>query len=102
MKKEGMRLLASVRRSINDRIYAITAKKYHDSIPLKGIDDILRSEGYWLIQEDGQPWSGLLCGREANVTFDINGIDGKIQNSMLILTWYKMPSGRYEIVSYLS
>ncbi len=102
MRKDGMRLLANVRRSMNDRIYDLTAKKYHDSIPLGTIDDILKEHGFQLIQEDGRPWDGFLCGREANVTFDIGVINGKVENAMLVLSWYRMPSGRYEIVSYVS
>jgi hypothetical protein len=102
MRKDGMRLLANVRRSINNRIHTATAKTYFDHIPLFTIDNILKSQGYWLIQEDGEPWSGFLCGENVNVTFDIGGVLGKVRNAVLVLSWYKMESGRYEIVAYVS
>jgi len=102
MKKEGMRLLANVRKSINNQIHTATSKTYFDHIPLFTLDNILKEKGYWLIQEDGEPWSGILCGENVNTTFDIGGVGGKVRNSVLVLSWYKMPSGRYEIVSYVS
>ena len=100
--KNGVFLPASIRKGSNNKITKLTSNKYHSKIPLKDIDDILKEYDMWLVDEAGEPWSGLLVGADSGAQFDLMHKDGPIKNSMLIMTWYKMPSGRYEIVAYLS
>jgi hypothetical protein len=38
-----------------------------------------------------------LCGEQGRCTFDIEGV-----KFHLFLSWYQMPSGRYEITTYVS
>ena len=171
MSKIGTRL-----RRINQKLNDLG--NYHVGIPLDRIDSILQQHGFMLIQEDGTPWSGLLCGEEGQVIFDLADIGsgefagyyylrdpetdevidaaiipkngrnfhcnkgmpmkwqlGKMKQEeisfdeyqtfhamemqvmpiydrttmsffickhALSLSWYKMPSGKYEIVSYIS
>jgi hypothetical protein len=69
---------------------------YHDIIPLFHIFEVVKEAGE-VVQEDGTPWSGFLCGEQGRCTFDIEGV-----KFHLFLSWYQMPSGRYEITTYVS
>jgi hypothetical protein len=70
---------------------------YFDTIPLSGIFEVVRRNIGEVVQEDGTPWSGLLCGTSGTAIFGIANF-----RSCLRLDWYKMPSGRYEIVVYVT
>lgn len=71
---------------------------YFDEIPLDAIFYAVKDTIGQVIQEDGRPWEGFLCGEEGSAYFDIEDFRyGKLR-----LNWYKMPSGRYEIVTYIS
>lgn len=85
------------RRRINSRLQSLS-KLYYESIPLEEINNILKSEGTQILQEDGTPFSGFLCGDSSYCTFDLEGIS----NAVLVLSWYKMVSGRWEINAYIS
>lgn len=106
--KNSSKLSSSVRHKANKELTKLTVSKYFEKIPLKGISDILKNYGLILLQEDNTEWSGLLSGNSSRATFDIGYIETKnnnqytpINNSSLVLSWYKMDSGRYEIVTYL-
>ena len=88
-------------KAINQFLYTLSSK-YHDSIPLGFIDFEMRANGCFLVQEDGTPWSGFLCGREARATFTVHNMNDQEVAHLLVMSWYKMPSGRYEINAYLS
>jgi|WetSurSiteA1Bulk_404760.scaffolds.fasta_scaffold09720_2 hypothetical protein len=70
---------------------------YHPEIPLFHIFEIVRAYAGEVVQEDGTPWSGFLCGENGNCTFDIANV-----KFHLFLSWYTMPSGNYEITVYVS
>jgi hypothetical protein len=70
---------------------------YHAQIPLNRIFEIIKESGGLAVDESGQEWSGFLCGESGHCTIDITGI----KTSGLSLSWYKMPSGNYEITCYL-
>ncbi len=90
----------------------VIVKGFHDKIPLSNIFAIIEKYGYQPVQEDGTPWSGFLtggaeCGSEEaknqRATIDIvRKEDNMPMNNALILMWCKMPSGRYEVVCYVS
>lgn len=108
------KLKAAIRRKINKDLSDLTSPlyktKYFDKIPLQDIFNILNKYGLIPLQEDNTEWSGLLLGRQAEVNFEISPVDTKneqdmyipYENTMMRLSWYKMQSGRYEIVCYLS
>jgi len=86
--------------------------KYHDAIPLDTIFDAAKAEGLTPLQEDNTEWDGFLCGAEGRCFFPVgttesrtvvNGLDTfePYKNRAILLTWYKISSGRYEIVSYI-
>jgi hypothetical protein len=105
------RLDALTRKKINRELSALP--NYHQGIPLDLIENILEKYGLLPLQEDNTAYEGIFTGEEGraqlaigfiNTAHDENGISAytPIDNSMLIMTWYKMGSGKYEIVSYLS
>lgn len=63
---------------------------YHDGLPLTQIDNILADNGFSALEE------AIYCGREGKVHEQIGS------KTWLLMTWYKMESGRYEIVAYVS
>ena len=89
------------RRAINKQLNALD--NYHDAIPLKEIFGILRASGYIAVQEDGEPWSGMLVGSNEWVQIEIQDSAGNPVNTSLNLGWYKRDeSNRYEITVYIS
>lgn len=83
---------------IQKALTALTKNTYFNSIPLDEIFDIIEVEGGTVVDESGEPWSGFLCGDNSQATFKVEGI-GRCR---LTMTWYKMQSGRWEIVAYVS
>ena len=105
------RLDAPTRSKINRELSKLP--NYHVGIPLDLIESILEKYGLLILQEDNTAYEGIFTGRDGQASIALGYIntanekDGitfytPIENSMLIMTWYKMESGRYEIVSYLS
>ena len=103
---------AKNKQNINRSIHNIGS--YHQEIPLQTIFDILKDNNIIPIQEDGTYWSGLLiggkqCGEEgtkdqvALIDLAININEQYIPcKQSLAISWCKMPSGKYEIVAYLT
>ena len=96
------------RHGVNKILYEL-GKLYHDGIPLGTIAAALRKYGLVIIQEDNTEWSGFLLGDSAQTDFTIARLSSEfnkqyepIKNTRLAMSWYKMQSGRYEIVAYLT
>ena len=87
----------TARKHINEYLYAV-GRTYHAAIPLQAIFDVIAQHtGEQVIQEDGTPWSGVLCGREGRATFEISNLRQALQ-----LSWYKLESGSYEVTAYIA
>jgi hypothetical protein len=76
-------------------------KKYHDGIPLQEIRFMLNLNNIKILDEDGAEWYGMILGEQGHATWQL-GQNGAATNKYLFMSWYKMPSGRYEIVAYVS
>lgn len=63
---------------------------YHPHIPTGDVDAILTAYGFKPLEE------AIYCGAEGRIHEQVG------ERTWIVLTWYKMPSGNYEIVSYLS
>jgi hypothetical protein len=112
-EKRPNRLDPQQKRQVNNTITRITKPTYFDGIPLNKIEEGLHEHGLILLQEDQTEWSGFFTGREgqANIALGFintrykgnNDIDTyeEIVNAALTITWYKMGSGKYEIVAYI-
>ena len=113
MEAVRLTLPTNVKKRLNDRLYDLVLNKYFDKIPLRDICNILDSSNIIMLDEDNTEWSGLLLGREGRLKANLaskenrGGTDATptytpYSNTILIMTWYKMPSGKYEIVVYVS
>ena len=91
---------AQVAKKINKELHEFNIN-YYGAIPLEDIFDILDKYEYVPIQEDGTPWEGFLLGEDSYAIFECVHL-GDLKPLFLYLSWYKMPSGRYEIVTYIS
>lgn len=97
------------RRNRINRILSEVSKEYTQSIPLDKIFKALEDNGLVAIDEDGTEWEGLLTGREGRATIDVaflgevpkDRMRTPIKNAKLVVSWYKMPSGKYETTTYL-
>ncbi len=108
------KLSAGDRQLCNKLLTDLTSPKYKtryfDSIPLGDIFSALKRRNIIVLDSDGTPWSGMLLGVRGQETFEIafgnnkdeEGFYIPIDNSVLWMSWYKMQSGRYEIVVYVS
>jgi hypothetical protein len=104
---------SKAKKNINDMI-APLIKDYHNEIPLKDIFNVLSKHGVVPLQEDNTEWSGLLIGREGHTNFPIAPFGTRspekefehsykpFKNANLSLSWYKLESGRYEVLSHVS
>jgi hypothetical protein len=79
----------TARKHANDELYEL-GKLYHDGLPLMKIDNILTRHGFNATED------AIYCGREGKSNEKVG------ERTWLTLNWYKMESGRYEIVAYLS
>lgn len=71
------------------------------SIPLDKIFEICRKHDASPVQEDGTPWSGLLCGNEGRATIELCDAEGRTHKQCLQLNWYRLESGSWEVVTYV-
>jgi hypothetical protein len=76
------------RKVANERLAAMPT--YHPFIPIEDIDSILTAAGF----NGMEP--AIFCGREGRSNEPVG------EKTWLSMTWYKMPSGNYEIVAYVS
>lgn len=85
----------TIKNRINKELHALPV--YFSEIPLDVIFYIVKEHAGQVIQEDGTPWSGILCGDDGLASFGIAG-----RKFFLFLIWHKMNSGNYEITAYVS
>jgi len=97
------------RRKRVNSILSQVSKEYRPQIPLDEIFKALEDNGLVAIAEDGTKWEGFLTGREGRAIMDVaslgevprDGMRTPIENAKLVVSWFKMPSGKYETNSYL-
>ena len=98
-----MRLSTSERNKAGKAIHPFTTGLQHD-IPLGAIfSAIEQTTSFYVADEDGEPWSGFLCGEEGGCTFSLAHKERRVpcDNSVLYFTWYKVGQ-RWDVVAYLS
>lgn len=93
-------LFDAVPASVGNKLAEI-GKTYWATIPLDKIFAAVRSAGYEPVDEDGEPWEGMLTGREGRAVIDLQK-SGKPVKEALALQWYKMESGKFEVNAYVS
>ncbi|MFW6225414.1 MAG: hypothetical protein ACOC3V_00480 [bacterium] len=116
MEVEKYTLNSTIKRKINKKLTDITSPPYYTEIPLDDINNVLKLHGVIMIQEDLEEWTGFLLGDRSETSIAIGDYTNQIDNfgssrtpaykpfsnSVLRLSWYKMSSGKYEIVCYLT
>lgn len=107
-------LKPQIKKKMNNEIQKLLKPIYFVHIPLSDIFDILNKYNVVALQEDDTEWSGFLLGgvsKTEQVYFNLAFMDSKnengmytnkIRNSMLALSYYKMGSGKYEVLSYIT
>lgn len=76
------------RKQVNAELQKLAI--YHDGLPISLIDDILGRHGF----NETEP--AIYCGRDGSSNMKVG------DRTYLSLTWHKMESGRYEVVTYVS
>lgn len=108
-----MKLKAKEKARIHKAIHFNINKSYYPYIPIDEINKALNTFGLILVDEDGTRLSALFCGESGEALLDIgvlstehdlNGLQAydMIENSKVLLTWYKLSSRNYEIVCYVT
>ena len=97
-KPSGKQLTQAAKRA-NDQIYDLVNNKYFQSIPNDRLFEIVKDAGFRFDPEEEE---FILVGRDGKATWQLHDAGGRAANHMLVLQWHKMPTGRYEVVSYVS
>ena len=84
----------AARKLANDFLHGL-ARQYHQTLPVREMDEKLASLGIEMEKDF------ILTGYEGKATFDLR-MDGQPAPGMLVFTWYRMESGRFEINAYVS
>ncbi len=106
------RFNASIRNRINKDIHKILKPTYFKAIPLKAIMDSMGKHGVVLLDDDYTEWSGFFTGGVKDTqmvhfllgwkdTKDDNGMHRVIPNAAFTMSYFKMPSGKYEVIGYV-
>jgi hypothetical protein len=104
---------ALIKRKVGSELSKISSPPYYSEIPLDLIAKILEKYNLVLLQEDLLEWSGMLLGSDSQTTITVGDLTtGQKQsygtvykpytNTSLALSWYKMQSGKFEVVCYLA
>ena len=100
LSKSSGRGSGSAAKKANDQIYDLITNKYFRSIPNDELFNIVKRAGFHFDPEEEE---FILVGRDGRATWQLYDESGKPVNHMLVLQWHKMePTGRYEVVSYVS
>lgn len=98
-----------IRNKLNSSIKNLTTRngEYFNKIPIQEMMSALEDVGYTLLDESGNQWEGMLVGEQGRANIGLGALqsDGTyapVKNALFTITWYKMRSGRYEIIAYIS
>lgn len=109
-------LKVSDRKKINKDLQKLLAPTYFKKIPLNDMFKVLEKHGLVPIQEDNKYFDGFLIGGVKDtvmVNFNLGWknelVDDKgikkymaVPNAFLTMSYHKMPSGKWEIIGYIS
>ena len=110
------KLTQPVIKKINKEIHKYVKDTYYKQIPLDDIFNAMKKFGIVALQEDQTEWDGMLLGgvkKTEQIYFDLGFIDSDnkryhlpmyevIPNARLNLSYFKMTSGKYEVLAYIS
>lgn len=81
---------------VNNAIAKATVNQYKSYIPCVALFEILQANGFEPLEPDDSP---MLVGRQGRAIFEFTHAQFPERDYLLHLSWYKMDSGNYEIVS---
>lgn len=73
---------------------------YFPAVPLDLMFDICKRNGFTAVQEDGTPWTGVICGREARYSIELSDDHGSVTRYLHVTHCKMEVTGNYEIVAY--
>ena len=92
-----------VERQVRSAINNIGKQNYWRQVndPLDKIDKVLRQHNIRMVDEDGTDLSAMFIGDQSDTDISLM-LGDQFLEKQLYLSWYKMPSGKYEVVVYLT
>ncbi len=110
------KLTQPVIKKINKEIHKYVKDTYYQQIPLDDIFNAMKKHGIVALQEDMTEWDGFLMGgvkKTEQIYIDLGFLDSKddsghvpqyevVPNARLNLSYFKMQSGKYEVLAYVS
>ena len=114
-----MTAVAKARKQANVALYDLTLNTYFPSVPLDKLYAAVESAGYEIPEGER---AFMVCGHEGRANVPLRHLDMETwrandaaarlggwssphvipQEGALTFTWYRMPSGRFEVVAYVS
>lgn len=103
-----------IKKTLSNGVADILRPTRFEQIPLKEIFNLFELHHVMAIQEDGTSWSGFLLGdaecgddrtRDQVVHFPLaidTGSEWKVTTTHFHLSWCRMPSGKKEVIGYIS
>lgn len=89
-------------RAVNKELHALTVNKYFKSIPAQEIQAILDKYGMGInVETNERVMDGIYTGHEGRMSEPIGRTQQGKANVFFTMTWYKMPTGNFEIVTYV-
>ena len=99
-----MKVTVSITKKLNKEISKVIKKNdscYFDKLPIEQINDCLKKYNFELLNEDGTKFCAFFCGENGRASINYGKLNDVVENSTLYFSWYKVPSGRYEIIMYV-
>ena len=88
--KSNVTTEAKAAKNVNNRLHEL-GLTYHEGLPLDTIATLLSAHGF-----RGEAMDGIYTGTEGRMSDQVSA------KRWIHMTWYKMPSGRFEIVAYVN
>ena len=82
---------------ISDELGSFTVNKYERNVPYGKISEYLDEQGFYPPSEEDHPF--MILGHEGRVTVEYAHKDYPSYAFWLQLSWYRMPSGNFEVIA---
>lgn len=101
-----MKTTVAIRKKLNKEFSKLIKKNgscYFDKqLPVAEINECLKKHEFELLDDDGTKFCAFFCGNHGKTYINYGKENDIVGDSIIVFSWYKMPSGRYEIIVYVS
>lgn len=105
-----LKLDSKIKRKVNKELADKVHNQYYKELFPDWVYEVLGPFGLVMVSEDGSPFEAMFMGDKGRTVINIssdglqkeNGLYQMYEDTALSYSWYKMPSGSYEIVAYLT